>query len=112
MVDNVLYIIGNGFDLHHGVASSYASFCFWPKRHDFELFNLYETVCSYDALCSDSETSMAYVDRDYFLAVGEAMLPDPKSDSDDWTMADYILGGDTARCMVENLIDDLKKDFR
>ncbi len=22
MVDNVLYIIGNGFDLHHGVASS------------------------------------------------------------------------------------------
>ena len=54
---------------------------------------------------------MAYVYRDYFLAAGEAMLPDPKSDSDDWTMADYILGGDTARCMVENLIDDLKKDF-
>lgn len=44
MVDNVLYIIGNGFDLHHGVASSYASFCRWLKQHDFELFNLYETV--------------------------------------------------------------------
>lgn len=105
MVDNVLYIIGNGFDLHHGVASSYASFCKWLKKHDFELFDLYETVCSYDALWSDFETSMAYVDRDYFLAAGEAMLPDSKSDPDDWTMADYILGGDTARCMAENLID-------
>ena len=40
MVDNVLYIIGNGFDLHHGVASSYASFCKWLEKHDFELFNL------------------------------------------------------------------------
>lgn len=61
MVDNVLYIIGNGFDLHHGVASSYASFCKWLKKHDFELYDLYETVCSYDALWSDFETSMAYV---------------------------------------------------
>lgn len=111
MVDNVLYIIGNGFDLHHGVASSYASFYKWLEKHDFELFNLYETVCSYDALWSDFETSMAYVDRDYFLAAGEAMLPDSKSDPDDWTMADFLLGGDTARCMAENLIDDLKKDF-
>ena len=79
MVDNVLYIIGNGFDLHHGVASSYASFCKWLKKHDFELYDLYETVCSYDALWSDFETSMAYVDRDYFLAAGEAMLPDSGS---------------------------------
>jgi len=27
--DNVLYIIGNGFDLHHGVMSSYKSFAMW-----------------------------------------------------------------------------------
>ena len=112
MVDNVLYIIGNGFDLHHGVASSYASFCRWLKQYDFELFNLYETVCSYDALWSDFETSMAYVDRDYFLAVGEAMLPDSKSGPDDWTMADIILGGDTARCMSENLLKIINKIFR
>ena len=54
---------------------------------------------------------MAYVNRDYFLAAGEAMLPESKSDPDDWTMADFLLGGDTARCMAENLIDELKKDF-
>ena len=27
--DNVLYIIGNGFDLHHGVMSSFKSFAIW-----------------------------------------------------------------------------------
>ena len=110
-MDNVLYIIGNGFDLHHGVSSSYSSFREWLRKNDFELFRLYETVCSYKALWSDFETSMAYVSRDYFLATGEMMLPDLSSDPDDWTMADMMLGGDMARSMAEGLVDNLKKDF-
>ena len=42
MIDDVLYIIGNGFDLHHEVASSYSSFRLWLKKNDYALFNLPE----------------------------------------------------------------------
>ena len=111
MLDNVLYVIGNGFDLHHGVNSSYSSFCQWLKTHDPETLDIYETVCNYDAIWSDFEASMAYVSRDYFLLAGELFLPDSKSDPDDWTMADIMLGGDAARSQAENLLDNLKKDF-
>lgn len=106
MIDDVLYIIGNGFDLHHEVASSYSSFRLWLKKNDYALFNLYETVCSYDALWSDFEASMAYVSRDYFLESGEVALPDLSSSLDDWTMADILLGGDMARSMAEDLLDN------
>ncbi len=111
MTDNVLYIIGNGFDLHHGVNSSYGAFRDWLKIHDYETFNIYQTVCDYDALWSDFETSMAYVSRDYFLEAGIAFLPDLKSDPDDWTAADMLLGGDAATSMAAELLDNLKTDF-
>ena len=111
MFDDGLYIIGNGFDLHHGVKSSYRSFHDWLEEHDGETCAIYETVCDYDALWSDFETGMAYVSRDYFLNAGIALLPDPKSDPDEWTMTDIILGGDNATSTVANLLDNLKKDF-
>lgn len=28
-----LYIIGNGFDLHHGINSSYFEYRIWLKKH-------------------------------------------------------------------------------
>ncbi|MDE6647023.1 MAG: bacteriophage abortive infection AbiH family protein [Prevotella sp.] len=31
---NTLYIIGNGFDLHHGISSRFKDFCCWLKRED------------------------------------------------------------------------------
>lgn len=111
ITDDVLYIIGNGFDLHHGVQSSYSSFCEWLKKHDRQTLSIYETVCDYDALWSDFETSMAYVNRNYFLSTGEAFLPDSKSDPEDWTMADIMLGGDWTRSVADELLDKLRKDF-
>lgn len=65
MTDNVLYIIGNGFDRHHDVENGYNSFRDWLKRNDPELYHVYSSVCRYDALWSDFENGLAYVDRDY-----------------------------------------------
>lgn len=95
MTDNVLYLIGNGFDLHHGVQSSYGAFRDWLQKHDYETYNIYQSVCNYDALWSDFETGMAYVSRDCFLEAGMAFLPDTKSGPDDWAAADILLGGDS-----------------
>ena len=36
--DNILYIIGNGFDLYHGANSSYSNFKEFVKRRDYSLF--------------------------------------------------------------------------
>lgn len=111
MFDDVLYIIGNGFDRHHEVASGYESFRDWLKRNNYRLFSLYSAVCDYDGLWADFEKGMAYINRDYFIEGGAAALPDPKKDPDDYTMADLCLPGDFTMGMVEELLDDLRCSF-
>jgi len=106
--DEVLYIIGNGFDLHHQVKSSYKDFSIWLRRKNPQLYMMYSAVCNYKALWSDFETSMAYVNRDYLLECGKMLLPDPKKDPDDYTVADIMLGGDHAQGVVEELLSDLR----
>lgn len=111
MVDDVLYIIGNGFDRHHDVASGYNSFRDWLERNNYELFCIYSAVCDYDGLWADFEKGMAYINRDYFIEGGAAALPDPKKDPEDYSMADLCLPGDFAMGMVEELLDDLRCSF-
>jgi hypothetical protein len=109
--DGVLYIIGNGFDLHHGVSSSYGSFRIWLQKNNPALYGTYSTICKYDALWSDFETGMAYVDRRYFTSAAELFLPDYSKDSDEWQIADVLMAGDVARKQAEELIYNLKTSF-
>ena len=106
-----MYIIGNGFDRHHGVYSGYDSFSRWLKCHDREIYEVYRAVCSYKALWGDFETSMAYVRRDYFLDFAEGFMPDPNKDPDDLQAADIFLAGDWGASLAEQLVERLKKDF-
>ena len=67
--DSLLIIIGNGFDLHHGLATSYSDYRDWLLGHDeqvvtdFESFD-YATGCLLheSSLCRKS-SSMEVVDR-------------------------------------------------
>ena len=111
MFDDVLYIIGNGFDRHHDVASGYDSFRNWLERHNWELFRVYSAVCDYDGLWSDFETGMAYINRNFFINAGAIALPDSKKDPDDYSMADYCLAGDFARETVDSFLSDLRNAF-
>lgn len=111
MFDNVLYIIGNGFDCHHGVKSRYSHFRDWLQKNNTELFNLYETVCDYDALWSDFEIGTAYVSRDYLIENGVMLLPDGGWDPDEDSYADLFMATDYAREAASNLIEDLKTEF-
>ena len=65
--DNVLYVIGNGFDLHHGVMSSYKSFAIWLQQKNRILYEKLNAVCRVESLWRDFEGALPYVDRDYFL---------------------------------------------
>ena len=48
-MNNELYVIGNGFDLHHGLNTSYYAFSKYLKENDNELYyKVVETFYKYD----------------------------------------------------------------
>lgn len=111
MYDNVLYIIGNGFDRHHDVQSGYSHFSDWLKRNNRKLYDIYSSVCHYDGLWSDFENGMAYVDRDYLIGAGEFFLSDYSKDPEEWQAADIFMAGEAAREHAEELVATLKQAF-
>ena len=111
MVDDVLYIIGNGFDRHHGVSSGYDSFRFWLRKHNLELFYLLQEFCNADFLWSEFERALGFMSREYFLSSGEILLPtdwDPDRDP----YADLFLAEDFTRNSADMFWKDIQKSFR
>jgi hypothetical protein len=46
---DTLYIVGNGFDLHHGIRSSYKAFGEYLKGHDRNTYDVVERFFDVDA---------------------------------------------------------------
>lgn len=63
MSNNRLYVIGNGFDLHHGIKSKYSDFKEYVELNDSDLFCSLEKYFP-DNLWSDFEQTLAYLDTD------------------------------------------------
>lgn len=59
-----LYVIGNGFDLWHGIPSSYREFKSFVKEHDRDLFDAVETYLGAEEDWSDLESALASIDVD------------------------------------------------
>lgn len=110
MYDNVLYIIGNGFDRHHGVKSSYQDFANWLKKNNWKLYEKLSEVCNVDYLWKDFEKALVDVNRDYFLNKGEVLLP--KDWTEDDSYAELFYAQDYVRGEAENLWSDIVKWFR
>jgi hypothetical protein len=55
MNDLVLYIVGNGFDLHHQIKSSYSDFGEYVKTVDPELYETVEEYFSFGGKWSNLE---------------------------------------------------------
>lgn len=110
LFDNVLYIIGNGFDLHHGVMSSYRSFATWLQRKNRSLYEKLNDVCRVDYLWRDFEGALPYVNRDYFLGMGDILLPHGWTEEDSY--AELFYAQDHVREEAEILWQDIEKWFR
>lgn len=108
--DNVLYIIGNGFDLHHNVKSSYQVFAEWLKKNNRRLYQKLTAVCRVDYLWKDFERALADVDRDYFVNLGDYWLPDDWTEDDSY--AELFYAQDSVREEAEILWKDINKWFR
>lgn len=110
MPDNVLYIIGNGFDMHHGIHSSYKYFSVWLSQHNHRLYRKLLDVCQSKALWWNFEEALAYVDRDYLLAMSETWLP-TNWDSDKDSYGELFYTGDNVSAEGYDLWKEIEKYF-
>jgi len=104
-----LYIIGNGFDLHHGMKTSYFSFCEWLKENDESvLFTIDELFgCCDNNWWKSFENNLAYaVASDMVLEEVRENYPD--FGSDDFRDADWY----DAEYAVENRLSDAYGEIR
>jgi hypothetical protein len=60
----VLYIIGNGFDIYHGIRSEYVDFKEYLSHKDRQLHNLVEQYIPLDSNWSGFESALAGIDVD------------------------------------------------
>ena len=59
-----LYVIGNGFDLYHGIPSSYCEFKDFVRANDREVFEWVEDYVPAGEYWGDLESSLAHLDTD------------------------------------------------
>jgi hypothetical protein len=101
---NVLVIVGNGFDLHHGIPSSYWNFRDYIAEHDKDLLDTMEEYFASDSLWSDFEGTLAYLDTDmiaddagnYLVSYGAENWSDAYHHDYQWAI-DEVLDGITEK---------------
>lgn len=84
-----LYVIGNGFDLHHQIPSSYAHFGAYVRATDARLADTAEYFLPApvgETLWSRLEESLAWLDTDQLTDRASVFLNSPGAD--DWSDAD------------------------
>lgn len=81
-----LFIIGNGFDLHHQICSSYKNFQKFVSTHASELYNLLSEYFNETDLWADFEDTLAHIDIDALIeSANSALTP---YGVDDWKESD------------------------
>lgn len=104
MTPKRLYIIGNGFDIHHDINSSYRAFESWLlKTKRLKNFDDVQEYFQCEDFWSSFEENLGAFDYISFAQdVSADNLPDMTSEHADVTRSD-------ARCEVENRLDDWNK---
>lgn len=107
-----LYIIGNGFDMHHGLSTNYFSFKNYISLYNQDLFreiNKYYCSGNDEDLWANFEENLANLDKDGVLDELSEYLPNTSSDDfrdKDWHTADI-----ESNRLLELLTSKLRKEF-
>ncbi len=103
---DTLYIVGNGFDLHHGIPSSYKAFRDYVLSIDRSIHRDVEDYLSIDEDWSDLEASLANFDVDLVAEnLGHFMA---SYGADDWSDS----GHHDFQFEVEGLVERLSSGLR
>ena len=112
--DSSLFIIGNGFDLMHGVPSSYYDFRDSISKSN-RVRSTLETFIHVENVWGDFESNLAYLDRESMLRVADMWFEDfgvLDEDDDDFSAADYFAAQDAVTSPIYVLMQELPKRFR
>ena len=108
-----LYIIGNGFDLHHYLRTSYYDFAIYLKDNHRHLYDTLEKYISYPTsdkdLWAKFEENLANLDAGEILSANSNYLPDCASD--EFRDRDRFAFPDTMQKFYEMLTEGLFSDF-
>lgn len=97
-----LYVVGNGFDLWHAIASSYGGFRSFVKARDRKLFQTIEDYPPAGDDWADLEVALASIDIDSIVDdLGHFMA---SYGSDDWSDA----GHHDFQCEVDGVVERLR----
>lgn len=109
-----LYIIGNGFDMHHHLKTSFYDFAAYLKKHDSNLHYLLESHLSYPRtdreLWKRFEENLANLDIDSILSDNNEYLPNIASD--EFRSRDLHSFPDVMDEIFKNLTEDLIAVFK
>lgn len=110
---NHLYIIGNGFDLYHGLPTSYRHFREYVKEHDKELFGLIEKYYLHKInsdFWNDFEENLGNFDNDLLREYGNIFLEDYGCEN--WSDAFHHDYQYELNRVVDRITLGLRKSFR
>lgn len=111
-----LYIIGNGFDLLHGVKSSYAMFREYLKRRDKALSFEMDTYFECENFWGDFENNLAFLSREMVMESVDTMLDTYMDtfdeDDDDFSYADYFAAIEMGIQVIPDLLENLPRRFK
>lgn len=109
MLHRTLYVIGNGFDLWHGIPSRYADFRKYLESADPEVFRAVQDYVPADENWSDLEESLANLDVDHIVdSLGHFM---GWYGSDDWSDAGHHTFQYEVQLVVQRLSRELRSRF-
>lgn len=107
-----LYIIGNGFDIHHSIPSSYKNYRDWLEENDEDIIerlrNYYDV--DEDEWWNEFELELGHADMaDYIEET--AFENEPDYGSDNFRDRDYHAGQIAAEDEIGSLVADIKETF-
>ena len=109
--DTSLLVIGNGFDLLHGVKSSYYNFRDTLGKNNSLRFVL-ETYLNVEDIWADFEDALAHINKDAMFGVVDMWLDDFDAYNPDGQAADFFAAIDTATGPSQTITQDLPRRFR
>ena len=111
-----LIIIGNGFDLFHGVNSSYYSFKKYVDKHNKILSFDFDICFECDDIWGDFENNLALLSREMLMESVDNMLDINMStfdeQDDDFSAAEYFMSIEMGTQPVQDLTEELPRCFR
>lgn len=112
--ETVVFIVGNGFDLMHGVPSSYYNFKDSMGQRN-ELKEALEVYIRKDDLWADFEESLAYLDDEAMLVTLNDWMDNfdvKEQHDDDFSAADFFMAAEAAMAPTYIITRELPKRFR